>query len=110
MSNYFVEHGHLGNKTYVFVGFTRVFSKARNKCGKVGADLVRIESMEELQYINSQMEGSVSQTMVHLLVKKKSMNPSLPFPSLITNLIFKTFSIHADTSITKKFGPFYFGH
>ncbi|XP_066910118.1 uncharacterized protein, partial [Clytia hemisphaerica] len=52
-----VTYGELGNKTYVFVGFTRSFSKARHKCRTVGGDLVSIESPRELDYINNHMEN-----------------------------------------------------
>ncbi|XP_066924708.1 uncharacterized protein [Clytia hemisphaerica] len=66
-----VTYGELGNKTYVFVGFKRGFSKARHKCSTVGGDLVSIESPRELDYINNHMENHVEKDGYYLVGYKK---------------------------------------
>ncbi|XP_066915956.1 uncharacterized protein [Clytia hemisphaerica] len=66
-----VTYGELGNKTYVFVGFKRSFSSARQKCSTVGGDLVSIESPHEFYYINNHMENHVEKGGYYLVGYKK---------------------------------------
>ena len=49
------EYGQFGGKEYIFHGVSRGFYAARDMCKADDADLVKIESHVELDYINSFM-------------------------------------------------------